>query len=406
MAAAVLSDLDGLLKRNYGDDFITQQQFDPDYISTMPKAPEKPEGEAGAIYLGVRMQRRQNGGAQNQGEQFRTNAVGVRKQATVTAKVNIWAFELTNYAIALSSSATAAFFSGLDDEMADSLAAMKKDENRQCFGYGQGVLALVNGAIVNNTVITVDTPGVQYFYPGMIVDFWNGLPTSAGTKEASAQISSISETNGTITLASAVTVTDNDYIVRQGIGDNSPASDGKEMMGMQGCADAGTFLSSFQGLTRSTYPIWNGQATSAGSASITSDLLQRVADKVERISGKVVDTIVSHRNQRRSYLNLLTPLKRFQDDDLDAGFSALEWNGMRWLVSHDCQRDTVYMYPRKSVQLFEVMPIKLDDTDGKILTRIPKTDTAEGYYKHYANIGTRHPASVGALTTLATLTDY
>jgi hypothetical protein len=51
------------------------------------------------------------------------------------------------------------------------------------------------------------------------------------------------------------------------------------------------------------------------------------------------------------------------------------------------------------------MPIKLDDTDGKILSRIPRTDTAEGYYKHYANIGTRQPDSVGSISGLATLAD-
>ena len=400
MAAAVLSDLDGLLKRNYGDDFITQQQFDPDFISTMPQAPEKPEGENGAIYLGVRMQRRQNGGAQNQGEQFRTNAVGQRKQATVAAKINIWAFEITNYAIALSSSATAAFFSGLDDEMADSLAAFKKDENRQCFGYGMGVLSQVNGAVNNSVTVTVDD--VMYFFPGMVVDFVTAL--SGGAIEATGTISSISESASTITLAAAVTLTDNDYIVRQNILTSNP-TDGKEMMGLQGIADAGTFLKTFQGLLRATYPVWNGSNVAAAGASITSDMLQRTVDKVERKSGKTIDTIVSHRNQRRSYINLLTPMKRFQDDDLDAGFSALEWNGMRWLVSHDCQRDTIYMYPRKSVQLFEVMPIKLDDTDGKILSRIPRTDTAEGYYKHYANIGTRQPDSVGSISGLATLAD-
>lgn len=400
MAAAVLADLDGLLKRNYGDDFITQQQFEPDFLSTMPKAPEKPEGEQGAIFLGVRMQRRQNGGAQNQGEQFRTNAVGVRKQATITAKINLWAFEITNFAIALSNSATAAFFSGLDDEMSDSLAAFKKDENRQCFGYGQGVLSQVNGAVNGNATIVVDD--VQYFYPGMVVDVWTAL--SAGSKEATGAIVSVSESGSSITLDGAVTVSNNSYIVRENILTNAPA-DGKEMMGLQGCADAGSLLSSFQGLTRASYPIWNGSSVNANGASVTSDMLQKAADRVERLSGKVVDTIVSHRNQRRAYINLLTPMKRFTDDNLDAGFSALEWNGMRWLVSHDCQRDTIYLYPRKAVQLFEVMPIKLDDTNGQILTRIPRTDTAEGYYKHYANIGTRHPASIGSIYGLAKLAD-
>jgi hypothetical protein len=399
MAATILSDLDGLLKRHYAGDFIAgQQQFDPDFISTMPLGTEKMGGEDAGFRFAVNLQRSQAGGAQNQNETFRTNQVATRKQAVVAAKINIWAIELTGFAITMSKSQVDAFVSGLEDEFSDKLTAMKKDMNRQCFGVGTGVLATVNGGVTASTTVVVSN--TQYFFPGMRLDFFNGA-----TKEASAvRVTNINDTTLTLTLASAITVTNSDNIYRDGTNDNAP-TDGKEMMGLLGHSDDNSLFTSYEGLSRATYDIWRGSITDAASATVTNDLLQRAIDKGERRSGRIADTLVSHRNQRRGYLNLTTPLKRFSDDNLDSGFKALEWNGMRWMVSHDCQRDKIYMYPRKDVERFEAFPIKLDDTEGSTIHRIARTDTFEAYYKHYGNTGTKYPAAICRLDNLATLAD-
>jgi hypothetical protein len=400
MSATILSDLDGLLKRHYSGDFIaTQQQTDPDVLSLFSTAPEKPGGEDGAVRFGVRMQRRQNGGAQNQNEQFRANETGTRKQATIAAKINIWAIELTGFAITLSKSQVDAFVAGLEDEFEDALAMMKKDENRQIFSNGLGVLTTITTGVT--AALTVIVGNVQYLFPGERID----IVTAGGVVEASnVLISSFVESTKTLTLAQTITCTTGSSVYRAGIYLNMP-SDGKEMMGLRGLSDDNEDFTTFQGLSRATYSVWQGSVTDAGSVQITNDLLQRMVDKGERRSGRVIDTIISHRNQRRQYLNVVTPLKRFQDDDLDSGFKALEWNGMRWLVSHDCQRDSVYGFPRKEIQKYEAFGIKLDDTGGTTVYHIPRTDTYESYYKHYCNIGTKYPASIVRLQTLATLTD-
>jgi hypothetical protein len=400
MSATILSDLDGLLKRHYSGDFIaTQQQTDPDVLSLFSTAPEKPGGEDGAVRFGVRMQRRQNGGAQNQNEQFRANETGTRKQATIAAKINIWAIELTGFAITLSKSQVDAFVAGLEDEFEDALAMMKKDENRQIFSNGLGTLTTITTGVTAS--LTVVVGNVQYLFPGERID----IVTAGGVVEASnVLISSFVESTKTLTLAQTITCTTGSSVYRAGVYLNMPG-DGKEMMGLRGLSDDNEDFTTFQGLSRATYSVWQGSVTDAGSVQITNDLLQRMVDKGERRSGRVIDTIISHRNQRRQYLNVVTPLKRFQDDDLDSGFKALEWNGMRWLVSHDCQRDTVYGFPRKEIQKYEAFGIKLDDTGGTTVYHIPRTDTYESYYKHYCNIGTKYPASIVRLQTLATLTD-
>lgn len=401
MSTTILSDLDGLLKRHYSSGFVAaQQNFLADFMSMLPAATEKMGGEDGAFRFPVNLQRAQNGGAQNENESFRDNQTATRKQSTIAAKINIWPVELTGFAITMSKSQVDAFVSGLESEFEDKLTAMKKDMNRQAFGVGTGTLSLVNGALVASTALVVDS--VQYFFPGMRIDIFN----AAGTvKQASAVlISSINETTLTLTLALAVTVDDNGIIVRQKVKDSAPA-DGKEMMGLFGITDDGTEFVTFQNISRTTFDVWDGSITDAAGASITNDILQRSIDKGERRSGRGIDTILSHRNQRRQYLNLTTPLKRFQDSKLDSGWSSLDWNGMSWKVSHDCQRDVVYAFPMKDIQRFEMNGIKLDDTEGSTIHRISRTDTFEAYYKHYGNIGTKYPSSCVRLDNLATLAE-
>lgn len=399
--STLLASLDGLLKRHYsGNYIIAQQNFIPDFTMTLPKATEKLGGEDGAFRFAVNLQRAQNGGAQNENESFRDNQTATRKQSTIGAKINIWPIEITGFAMTMSKSQVDAFVSGLESEFEDKLTSMKKDMNRQYFGTGNGTLSLVNGAIVASTALVVDS--VQSFFPGMKIDIFD----AAGTvKDASGVIiSSITESSNTLTLGAVVTVADNGIVVRQGIKD-SAASDGKECMGLFGISDDGTEFTTFQGLSRSTFDIWKGSITDASSATITNDLLQRALDKGERRSGRAMTAIMSHRNQRRQYLNLVTPQKRFNDNKLDSGFQTLEWNGMPWRVSHDCQREVVYGYAQKDLQRFEAFATKLDDTEGRVMHRISRSDVFEAYYKNYGNLGTKQPAAVVRLDNLATVSD-
>ena len=395
-----------LLKRRYTQDQIARiQQTVADVLSIPTAGSEKPGGEDGSIYSGIDLQIGQAGGAQNQNDQFRTDEYGVTKQAKIMTKINIWHITLTKFANEIAKGNAEAFMPALKKRMDDAAIMLKKDENRQLFGYGYGVLALVNGAVTNDNDIIVDTPGVQYFYPGMRIDVFTAL--TSGTKEASnVKISSIDVSNLTITLDSNVTVSNNSYIVRAGVLDNldGPTADGKEFMGLLGITDDTTLFTSFEGISRDTYPQWKGTIVDASSAALTSDLVQRLSDKVENNSGRLVDTILSHRIQRRQYLSLTVPQKRFLSDKLDAGFQVLEWNGIKWAVSLDCYTNRVFAFRRELWKKYEVYPTKLDDDQG-IIKNIPLTDTIYAYYKHYANTGTWNANAFGRLDSLATLSE-
>jgi hypothetical protein len=404
MSVTTSSDLDGLLKRNYGKDFTDQQQLVADFLETIPAGSEKPMGESGAIIFGAGIQNRQNGGAQRQATQFRANETGVKKQFTIPSRIQIWSGEITNFAVAISENDTAAFASGLDREMKEALTMAKKDANRQLFGSAIGQLCKVNGALISSTALVVNTPDAQYLFPGMRIDVWTAV---AGTKEAdNVQISSISDDGLTVTLATAVTVSNASIIVRAGVLDGvASTDDAMEWMGLEGLSDDNTLFTNIQGLSRSTYPILKGSITDAASGALTADILQKAMDKVERKSGKNVDMIVSHRNQRRQYLSLAIPQKRFMNDKLDMGFQTLDYNGIPWLVSHECQKSAVYVYNKASVRKWVTKALALDNTDGQVTHKIPRTDTFEFYYKSYLAVGTYQPNAVGRIKSLATLAE-
>jgi hypothetical protein len=404
MTATLSTDYDGLLKRNYGAKFTDQQQLVPDFLEMIPNGSEKPQGEDGAIRFGTSLRVRQNGGAQRENSQFRENETGVKKQFVIKSRINIWNIELTNFGAAISESNEAAFASGVDREMKEALTMAKKDKNRQLFGSSLGQLCLVNGALVASTALVVDTPDAQYLFEGMRIDIWTAV---AGVREAqNVQITAISDDGLTVTLATAVTVSNNSIIVRAGVLDGvSSTDDAMEVMGLEGMSDDNTLFTTFQGLSRATYGILKGTIIDASSAALTADILQRGMDKVEKRSGLNVDMIMSHRNQRRQYLSLAVPQKRFASDRLDLGFQTLDYNGIPWSVSHDCQRSNVYMYPKSVIRKWVTKSLALDNTGGSTVHKIPGKDCFEAYYKSYDCVGTYQPNAICRIKNLALLSE-
>lgn len=195
----------------------------------------------------------------------------------------------------------------------------------QAYGDGTGKLATVNGT-QTGTTITFDD--VIYLKPGMVVDTYDSTGTTRD--EDSVTINSIDRVNNQATFATSISVTDNDIVVREETKVSAP-SDGKEIAGLKLIIDDGTVATTFQSLSRSTYPILRGNVINAGSVNLTNDLLQRAADEASIIGDGRIDMLISRHGQRRKYLDLTTPDKRFLDNKLDRGYQKISWNNLDWL---------------------------------------------------------------------------
>ena len=120
------------------------------------------------------------------------------------------------------------------------------------------------------------------------------------------------------------------------------------------------------------------------------------------LSGEEPDMLIMHPKQRRQYLNIVVPQKRYADGNMDSGFKKLEFNGHEMLLDVDCQDDTVYALRKQRIRRFEVEPMGMGTQDGsdRFMRKINQ-DVFQSYWRHYMNFGTSQRNAHGKLVSLA-----
>jgi hypothetical protein len=197
----------------------------------------------------------------------------------------------------------------------------------------------------------------------------------------------------------SVAVTAGSEMVKENIRDTAP-SDGKEMMGLRGIIDDGTDVTTFENIDASAKRVWRGIRISSAT-NLTSDLLQRLIDDVRVASGEEPDMLLMHQKQRRKYLDIVVPQKRYADQKLDAGHSSLSFNGKELILDEDCQIDTVYAVTQKHIQRYEVLALSIGKHDGSDqYLRIANYDAFQAYWRQYCNFGTGKRSAHGKLVAL------
>jgi hypothetical protein len=166
--------------------------------------------------------------------------------------------------------------------------------------------------------------------------------------------------------------------------------------------DDSTDLTTFQNLDASSLDIWRAVRIDASSGNLTSDLLQRLEDDVALAGGEEPDTLIMHRKQRRKYLDIVSPEKRYMDGKMDAGFSKLTFNGKELWLDKDCQDSVVYAIKKSELRKFELAPMSLAGHEGsdKYL-RLSNQDAYQTYWVHYCNFGVGKRNSNGKIVSLA-----
>lgn len=272
---------------------------------------------------------------------------------------------------------------------------------------GTGQLALVNepSAVPDTTSgnLNVDNPGTTYLRRGMNVDF---LDTSTNAKEGSAKITDVDHANSAITL---------DADISSLIGDNSKLFlSGTQTSGSvaarepNGLADQVKTSGTWNGLALSTYPALKGNVLAAGSVDITEDILQRAQHRVEiemGISPQNAENwvVFSHTNQRRKYLELVRSQKQFTSLSLDAGYTALSFNGTPWLTSNQMDPTTIYMGDWSKFQKFWTPfgPLQIDsEYNGSTIKWLNGFDALVIVMRTYLQFAIRCPKAFVRITGL------
>lgn len=398
MAGFSTTEISGLVKQIYDSYVERGQNLKHRTIDEIGKSLKKYNAGGQGYFGAINDYGNEAGGAQNEDEQFRTADSENYQQWKVTPKVVTWPIEFTGLAAAAADSDEEAFANSVVDAIDRSKERLLSDENRQFFGLGTGQLALPTVSVASNvTSFTVDN--TQYMRRNMVIDIFNGATKTVD----SIRVSRVDHRNKVVhfstSLGAAVITTD--ALVKENIRDSAP-TDGKEMMGLRGIVDDGTDLTTFQNISAATNDEWQALRIDASSANLTSDLLQRLIDDVSLLGEDEPDLLICHNKQRRKYLDLVIPQKRYMDGKMDTGFTELSFNGKRLLLDKDCQPDVIYAVNKKHLRRFEVRPLEMGGYEGsdKFL-RKAGFDKFEAYWRHYANFGTDNRIKHGKLVSLA-----
>lgn len=290
-----------------------------------------------------------------------------------------------------------AFAPAMRSEMDGLIKDMQANRGRAIMGDGRGILALQNGAAA--AALPVDAPagvagatnGGRFFNENMVVGFV--IPASGALRASSNRtVQSVNSTGTTVTLDSSPTNgTDNDYIVRiaqTGSTDVSDSSYAKETMGLLGHVDDGTYVSTYHGLNRTTYPIL--QSTVIGSVgALSADVMQRAIDVADQVGDGETTDIVMHHSVRRAYIAVDNDLRRYQGQDLskpDIGTVAakkgqLSFGGIPITEERYCPYGMIFGIDRSTMVRFVEVEGEWMNEDGSILQRIGTGSTMQDAFE-------------------------
>ncbi|MFA5036099.1 MAG: phage major capsid protein [Candidatus Izemoplasmatales bacterium] len=281
----------------------------------------------------------------------------------------------------------------LDAEIQGVTRDLKKEINFQLMNDGTSVRALVNGDPSTGTTLTVDTPGTNYLYDGIIVDVVDA--TTGAVEDEDVTLSTVNSTTAcTASAALDANIEDNSKVVRANSTDGAGTS--YEMMGIKGIADDGTYVVTLHNLSRDSYAWWKCSTFSTDSNAGTNrdmdlDLIQAAITAVEKNGGKT-SMIISDHDMRDAYAALVVADKRFVNTlNLDGGFKALEYNGIPWVAEIDCQPNTVFFLDMEHLFLMQMGDWKWMDRDGAVLSRVSGKDAYEAAIVWYADLATDRP---------------
>lgn len=393
--------LSGILKRVYGKYVERQQNLKHYTYDEIGKSATEYSAKGEGFFGAINDYGNESVGAINETETFRTIDNEDYVQYKVTPKINVAPIQFSGLVAEIADGDPESFASSVVDALDLAKERLLKDVNRQFFGYGQGVLGNPQGAISSSaTSFTVNS--AQYFRRNMVVD----ICSAAGVTNilvTGYRIQDVDKSANVIYFSTQLTnaVTTGNVIVKQNMYASSPATDGKEMMGLRGIVDDATDLTTFQNVAASNR-IWRGVRISSAT-NLTSDLLQRLLDDVRITGGESPDTIIMHHLQRRKYLDIVVPQKRYADQKLDAGHSKLSFNGIDLVLDEDCQTDTVYAISKKYLQRFEVLGLSMGRYGGSdSYLRLSNQDVFQAYWRWYANWGTSKRNAHGKIVSLTT----
>jgi len=292
-----------------------------------------------------------------------------------------------------------AFDDVMEQEVEGSIKDGARDLSRQVQGFGRGDLCQISDTDASATHTLVNGQGVadnddipgRFLAAGMRVA---GITPSSGAFEFVRTVDSVNAAQTQVVFTATVTPAEaNTRLVRCGSSSAAALADcayNAEIMGLLGLVDDGTYVSTYFGLTRSTYSagLYSTRLDLA-QGNLSLDLMHRAFHAVDQKGDGKIGMLLANQVTAREYYGLLQVMKRYVDSAAlspDGGLKrrgdnqgyAIEFNQVPVREDRDVPLGLLYGLDMDSFRRYSMTEGEWADDDGRILLRNATTDSYEG----------------------------
>lgn len=399
-----------VLKIDYEKGIIDSLNDEQPLLSQIKQDSESWTGQS--VVFPVRLKRNFSAAATTEGWKYHTPGKQQYKDWTIPCKYAHGSVRLTAQVIQSSLKSKGAFARALGSEIDGLVEDMANYRGRSMWGYGKGVLCLVNGDPGTTSTITVDAPhgaadannGARFIQEGMFVHFVD--PTGPTLRAGNARTVLAVAANGqsfTITAAADAAVGDNDAVViamEAATSDINETTWDREVMGMLGLVDTTSYVSTLHGIDRSSSPGNFLQSVVISTVgALSADVIQRALDTVAQKARGKTDAIWMEHAVRRAYQVMLENDRRYMAASLmkpDGGTKAakqgdLDFGGIPMKADKDAPYGMMFGLEYDTFTRWVLTEGEWANDHGSILRFVAGIDAYEGVYRIFDNFGCEAP---------------
>src|SRR3990167_5239639 len=341
------------------------------------------------------------------------------QQFKIPIKYQYASFKMTAQVMKSARNGKGAFTNAMNDSMNTTTRNLRRERSRMLWGYGEGRLALVNGAVSSSTTVNVDAPGGvagatgggRYLRKGVVLAIGSG--TGVG-----ATISSVAAAGTSIVTTAAISCDDNSIIYRLstagGIANTGEWGKSNEPMGLLGLIDDGTYVGTYYNLSRTTYPQLKSRVhASVGALSL--DALQLNFDIAHQLGDCEIAMLAGHHSTKRAYLALLEADRRYTGSDLqapDGGTKAAKrgqyvtFSGVPFVDSKHAPYGMIFGIDKKDFHRYVQIDGEWANESGAILRQDTGKDTWTAFWRVWENYFLARPNTCFRMEGVTSTTVY
>lgn len=385
--STTLATVAGILKEVYEGDVRDQTQSSAVTLKRITKSSDGIFDTPGGKYVVFPVRKNRNHGISYRAEN--TQLAAARRQgyaqATETLRYGYGRIRLTGQVMELAKTNAQAFMSAVDGEVENLKLDLTRDSNRIAVGNrvafaATGATGIItrSSAISSGATITVtDTSQIEV---DMFIDFVDnsGVAVSGGTGKT---VLSVTNSTTFVVDASVAGVIVGTNIVRSGNYNQEPYG----ILNLIG--NTGTVHGINSATAGNEY--WRSEVDSTTTTLTEASMITR-CDAVRKATGKYVSAVFSSLGCRRSYFNLLTSMRRYNEPkEFAGGLIGLAFNYEKEIpvvTDIDFPLNTMAYLVESEITVYRNKEWYWADDDGSMLKYVHDYDAWEALMKQYWQI--------------------